>query len=91
MSDRSKPSQTLNEADIAVSRPKGRRTVLGLMAAGATLGIPTAAQAADGDNGAWRDGASCPRGPGGGSTGLTDADTGSISDASGRGRGAPRC
>lgn len=87
--------KTLKDADIVTGRSKGRRSFLGLMAAGGAAGavatIPTAAVAADGDNGTWDDQPSCPRGPGGASTGTTDADTGSISDSAGRGRGAPTC
>ncbi len=90
-----KTKKTLKDADIVTDRSKGRRSFLGLMAAGGAAGavatIPTAAVAADGDNGAWTDSASCPRGPGGSSTGLTDADNGSITDTGGRGRGPRRC
>ena len=94
MSD-DKTQKTLADADIVTERPKGRRGFLGLMAAGGAAGavatIPTAAVAADADNGVWNDSASCPRGSGGVSTGMTDADTGAITDTAGRGRGAPTC
>ncbi len=94
MSD-GKKQKTLIDAEIATDRTKSRRRFMGLMAAGGAAGavatIPTAAVAADADNGAWTDSASCPRGSGGVSTGATDADTGAISDAAGQGRGAPYC
>ena len=49
------------------------------------------AQAADADSGESADAASCPRGPGGEYTGVTDADNGTIMDNGGYGRGAPYC
>ena len=90
-----KKQKTLHDADISTARPKSRRRFLGLMAAGGAAGavatIPTAAVAADADNGTWTDTASCPRGNGGVSTGATDADSGAITDVAGAGRGAPYC
>ena len=94
MSSDQKP-KTLTDAEIGTKRTKGRRRFMGLMAAGAAGGavatIPTAAVAADADNGTWTDSASCPRGSGGAATGATDADNGAITDTAGRGRGAPYC
>lgn len=91
MSDR-KTRKTLTEDDIEIAR-SGRRRFLGLAAAGGTMAlIPGQAQAADGDTGAWTDGAGCPRRTGGARTGYTDSDNGAISDRSGYGRGRPnRC
>lgn len=91
MSD-SKADTTLSDSDIHVSR-SGRRRFLGLAAAGGTIAlIPGRAQAADGDTGAWMDGANCPRGTGGTRTGYTDSDNGTISDRASYGRGRPnRC
>ncbi len=90
-----KKQKTLTDAEISTDRPKGRRGFLGLVAAGGAAGavatIPTAAAAADIDNGTWTDAGSCPRGSGGVATGATDADNGSITDAAGWGRGAPYC
>jgi hypothetical protein len=88
-----KPTKMLGDSDITTKRSLGRRTFLGLMAAGsvgATL-MPTQAAAADVDNGTWTDSGSCPRGDGGVYTNLTDSDNGNITDASGYGRGAPYC
>ncbi|WP_166415948.1 twin-arginine translocation signal domain-containing protein [Cochlodiniinecator piscidefendens] len=82
--------KTLTDADISVSRPE-RRAFLGLAAVGAAALVPTAAQAADADNGAWVDAGSCPRGYGGVYTGYTDADSGNQADQGGYGRGAPYC
>ncbi|GAB5447009.1 hypothetical protein [Gymnodinialimonas sp.] len=88
--------KTLTDADITTDHPTNRRTVLGVMGAagvGAAL-IPTGAEAqgTDSDNGSWTDAAGCGRGSGGYSTGITDADNGSLgTDAPGRGRGAPYC
>ena len=90
-----KKHKTLTDADISTEHLKGRRGFLGLMAAGGAAGavatIPTAAAAADVDNGVWNDAGSCPRGSGGTATGATDADTGAITDVAGQGRGAPYC
>jgi hypothetical protein len=84
-----KTDKTLVDSDIQVGR-SGRRRFLGLAAAGGTVALlPGQAQAADGDTGSWNDGNACPRGPGGTRTGYTDSDNGSISDASGYGRGRP--
>ena len=81
--------KTLSDSEITTSRP-ARRAFLGLMAAsGAAVVAPSAAQAADIDNGTWTDGNACPRGTGGVRTGYTDSDNGSISDRSGYGRGRP--
>jgi hypothetical protein len=87
-----KPPKTLHDSEIETLRPP-RRIFLGMAAiGGATVILPAQAQAADGDNGSWSDGAACPRGPGGTRTGATDSDNGSISDRSGFGRGRPnRC
>lgn len=94
MSDHDR-KKTLTDTDITTARPQGRRGFLGLLAGGGVSAalVPrmAAAQGRDGDNGAWVDGAGCQRGRGGSNTGLTDADSGAISDTSGRGRGAPRC
>jgi len=84
-----KPCKTLTDADIETLRPP-RRYFLGMAAVGAAVvALPAQAQAADGDNGSWSDGAACPRGPGGTRTGATDSDNGRISDRSGYGRGRP--
>ena len=94
MGEKPKAPKTLTGEQIAVTRPTGRRRVLGLLAAsGTVLGAsrPALSQATDGDSGNWTDTPDCGRGPGGARTGATDADNGRISDASGRGRGAPRC
>lgn len=88
--------KTLTDAEITTGHPTSRRTVLGVMGAagvGAAL-IPTGAnaQGTDSDNGSWTDAAGCGRGSGGYSTGITDADNGSLgTDAPGQGRGAPYC
>lgn len=84
--------KTLAETDIQIGRC-GRRRFLGLAAAGGTLAaIPGRAQAADGDTGAWTDGANCPRGTAETHTGATDSDNGTIADRAGYGRGRPnRC
>ena len=88
MTDR-KTAKTLTEAEIQIGR-SGRRRFLGLAAAGGAVAmLPGQAQAADGDTGAWTDGATCPRGTGGTRTGYTDSDNGAISDRSGYGRGRP--
>jgi hypothetical protein len=87
------PAKTLSETDITTKRHLGRRTFLGLMAAGsvgATL-IPTQVAAADVDNGNLTDSGSCPRGSGGVWTGVTDSDNGNITDRSDYGRGVPYC
>ena len=63
-----------------------------IIAALAVLWVaPSAAQAADIDNGTWTDRGSCPRGGGGAYTGATDRDNGNITDYGGYGRGAPYC
>lgn len=94
MSDPTKtPAKTLSENDITTKRHLGRRTFLGIMAAGtvgATL-MPTQAAASDIDNGTWADEGSCPRGNGGYWTGHTDSDDGNITDIGDHGRGAPYC
>lgn len=88
--------KTLTDADITTDHPTTRRTALGIMGAagvGAAL-IPTGAEAqgTDSDNGSWTDSAGCGRGSGGYTTGITDADNGSLgTDAPGYGRGAPYC
>ena len=83
--------KTLSDSEITTSRP-ARRAFLGLMAAsGAAVVAPSAAQAADIDNGTWTDRGSCPRGGGGAYTGATDRDNGNITDDGGYGRGAPYC
>ena len=83
--------KTLSDSEITTSRP-ARRAFLGLMAAsGAAVVAPSAAQAADIDNGTWTDRGSCPRGVGGAYTGATDRDNGNITDYGGYGRGAPYC
>ena len=93
-----KKVKTLTDAEITTGHPSGRRRFMGLMAAGGAVGAAVSlmpgevmAQAGDGDNGAWRDNAGCNRGQGGVSTGLNDADTGSITDVGGSSRGAPYC
>lgn len=88
--------KTLTDAEITTDHPTNRRAVLGVMgAAGAAAALmPGAAQAqgTDSDNGSWTDRAGCGRGSGGFSTGITDADNGSLgTDAAGSGRGAPYC
>lgn len=88
-----KTNKTLTDADIQTVRTS-RRRFLGVAAAGGlSVLIPTQAQAADGDTGAWIDaGTNCPRGPGGTYTNETDSDNGTHSDSSGYGRGRPnRC
>lgn len=92
MTQKDKTGQkTLTEADISTARP-ARRAVLGLMAAGSVVALtPSAAQAADADNGNWTDRGSCPRGNPGAYTGYTDSDNGSWMDRGGYGRGAPYC
>ncbi|MGR3639637.1 hypothetical protein [Alterinioella nitratireducens] len=86
-----KPRKTLSDSDITTSRP-ARRAVLGLLAAGGIVALtPGQAQAADIDNGTWTDAGSCPRGGGGGYTGVSDEDNGRITDAGGYGRGRPYC
>jgi hypothetical protein len=96
MSSDDTKKKTLTDAEITTDHPTSRRTVLGVMGAagvGAAL-IPSGAQAqtTDSDNGSWTDRAGCGRGSGGYSTGITDADNGSLgTDAPGAGRGAPYC
>ena len=97
MTEDRKP-KSLNDADIKTGRKVNRRSVLNMLGIGAagsaTLlasGTRNPAHAADIDNGAWTDRASCPRGTGGVWTGITDADNGNITDAGGYGRGAPYC
>ncbi len=87
-----KTPKTLVDDDIETVQP-ARRRFLGMAAAGGAVALfPGQAQAADGDTGAWSDGATCPRGSGGTRTGYTDSDNGAISDRSGFGRGRPnRC
>lgn len=94
-----KTKKPLTDAEITTDRTTGvagRRGFMGLMGAagvGAAL-VPTGAtaQGTDSDNGQWTDLASCGRGSGGYSTGITDADNGSLgTDAPGAGRGAPYC
>lgn len=80
----SKKLKTLDESEITTKRSIGRRTFLGIMAAGsvgATL-APTSVAAADADNGSWTDSGSCPRVR---PAGMTDADGGSNADPAGRG------
>lgn len=87
------PAKTLSENDITTKRHLGRRTFLGIVAAGsvgATL-MPTQAAASDIDNGTWTDEGSCPRGDGGAYTNVTDSDNGNVTDSGGYGRGAPYC
>lgn len=94
-----KKTKTLTDAEIVTDRPEGRRGFLGLMAAGGAAGVTAslmprsaAAQTTDSDNGVWTDRGGCGRGSGGYSTGVTDADNGSLgTDAAGQGRGAPYC
>ena len=93
-SDTETKKKTLADSEITSHRP-ARRAFLGAMAAatvgGAAALIPSAAHAADTDNGVWTDRGLCPRGGGGAWTGLTDSDGGAITDLSGYGRGAPYC
>ena len=79
--------------DQITSRPLPTRRAA-LMAFG-TLAFTAAgaqrAAAADNDSGTIVDRSNCPRGAGGVHTGLTDADSGNIRDASGYGRWPRRC
>lgn len=90
--------KTLNDSDITTVHRPARRRVLGLLGLGAAAtgamamqGRQAYAQGADADNGSLSDTSSCPRGPGGEYTGVTDADDGDVMDAGGYGRGAPYC
>jgi len=89
---------SLRDDEMTSQRRTGRRSVLGLLAAGGAVAganIMTSdaahAQAADVDNGNWTDSGSCPRGYGGIYTAMTDSDNGAITDDGGYGRGAPYC
>lgn len=85
--------KTLSDSDITTSRP-ARRAVLGLIAGGGAMAMTATAgqaQAADIDTGNYADNGSCPRGSGGGFTGVSDRDNGRITDRGGYGRGRPYC
>lgn len=92
-------TMSLRDDEMTSERRTGRRSVLGLLAAGGAVAAganvmttdAAQAQAADVDNGQWTDSGSCPRGYGGAYTGMTDSDNGAITDAGGYGRGAPYC
>lgn len=79
-----KSPKKLDASDIITKRSVGRRTVLGILAAGTAGAVlaPGQASASDTDNGSWTDSGSCPRGYG---TGNTDADGGNYADAAGFG------
>ncbi|MBO6675789.1 MAG: hypothetical protein JJ908_12005 [Rhizobiales bacterium] len=79
-----KRSKTLSESDITTKRGVGRRTFMGIMAAGSVGAAlaPTTVAAADVDNGTWTDSGSCPRLL---PAGLTDSDGGAYADPAGAG------
>ncbi|MEQ9814097.1 MAG: hypothetical protein RLO50_15065 [Azospirillaceae bacterium] len=94
--DKDRP--TLANEDITTRRSTRRGILRGALAAaagGVALAVTGEQQpalaAADVDSGSWRDRGDCPRGYGGVWTGINDSDTGTITDRSGYGRGAPYC
>lgn len=79
-----KAPKKLDSSEIITKRSIGRRTVLGIMAAGTAGAVlaPGQAAASDVDDGTWTDDGGCPRGYG---TGFTDNDSGNFADAAGFG------
>lgn len=82
--DKGKTPKKLDASEIITKRSVGRRTVLGILAAGTAGAVmaPGQAAASDTDNGYWTDAGSCPRGYG---SGFTDADSGNLADPAGWG------